>query len=296
MASSQIAKKTFATHTTSRDSTHDVVETASMAIKASLRAYDQNKPATQLSSLKAILKFLQKVEKKPSDIRARRLQTSNIVVKKFITKVKGGLELMVACGFERENIGEKKEQLVMKEVNRDRVQLGISLVQKKLDDIKLGVVSDPFPAATAKKVRCACGFWGSQDQEGLCSICYKKKYGAVRSTELSQQDIKRVASTAKKLDWKRKLKKASTKLKALHRFCLGVREESRLIQKNKKRCFHCNKKVGYLGIECRCLFVFCDKHRIPHSHNCKFDYKRLHQSLIKKDNNVVRHSKINKIE
>mmetsp|Transcript_39878 Transcript_39878/g.66819 ORF Transcript_39878/g.66819 Transcript_39878/m.66819 type:complete len:295 (+) Transcript_39878:382-1266(+) len=294
MASSQVAKKHFATHATPRGSANDMVESASIAIKASLRLYNQNKTATQLSSLKAILKFLQKVEKKPSDIRARRLQMSNIVVKKFVTKVKGGLELMIACGFDRENVGEKKEQLIMKEVSRDLVQLGISLVQKKLDDIKSGVVSDPAPAATAMKVRCPCGFWGSSDQEGLCSICYRKKCGGP-GTAVSLE-VKRTASPAKKLDWKRKLKKASTKLRALHRFFLGVRQESRLIQKNKKRCFQCNKKVGYLGIECRCLFVFCDKHRFPHSHKCKFDYKKLHQCLLKKENKIVKHSKINKIE
>eukprot|EP00466_Bigelowiella_natans_P006796 jgi/Bigna1/35612/e_gw1.10.84.1 len=76
----------------------------------------------------------------------------------------------------------------------------------------------------------------------------------------------------------------------------GLKQKSRLFQKNKKRCFQCNKKVGYLGIECRCLFVFCDSHRLPHAHNCKFDRKRRQRSLLTKVNKVVKPSKIVKIE
>lgn len=44
-------------------------------------------------------------------------------------------------------------------------------------------------------------------------------------------------------------------------------------QKDKKRCFTCNKKVGLLGIECKCTFVFCNGHRMPENHQCDFDHK-----------------------
>ena len=45
------------------------------------------------------------------------------------------------------------------------------------------------------------------------------------------------------------------------------------VQKNRKRCFECRKKVGYTGIECRCGFVFCGGHRYPDQHKCEFDFK-----------------------
>ena len=32
---------------------------------------------------------------------------------------------------------------------------------------------------------------------------------------------------------------------------------------DRKRCFDCKKKVGLLGVECKCGFVFCNKHRLP---------------------------------
>lgn len=44
-------------------------------------------------------------------------------------------------------------------------------------------------------------------------------------------------------------------------------------QKNRKRCFTCNKKVGYTGIECKCRLMFCAIHRYPDQHGCTFDFK-----------------------
>ena len=34
-------------------------------------------------------------------------------------------------------------------------------------------------------------------------------------------------------------------------------------QADRKRCFNCKKKVGLLGIECKCGFVYCNTHRLP---------------------------------
>jgi hypothetical protein len=45
------------------------------------------------------------------------------------------------------------------------------------------------------------------------------------------------------------------------------------VQKNKKRCFECNKKVGFTGVECKCGFIFCGTHRYPELHACDFDFK-----------------------
>lgn len=36
-----------------------------------------------------------------------------------------------------------------------------------------------------------------------------------------------------------------------------------VVQKDRKRCFDCNKKIGLLGNECRCGYVFCSFHRLP---------------------------------
>jgi hypothetical protein len=47
----------------------------------------------------------------------------------------------------------------------------------------------------------------------------------------------------------------------------------RKVQKNKSKCFSCNKKTGMLGFECKCGYSFCGMHRYPEEHKCDFDYK-----------------------
>lgn len=53
-------------------------------------------------------------------------------------------------------------------------------------------------------------------------------------------------------------------------------------QKDKKRCFDCNKKIGLLGIECKCSYIFCNIHRLPEEHKCDFDYKQAGKAQLKK--------------
>ena len=69
----------------------------------------------------------------------------------------------------------------------------------------------------------------------------------------------------------------------------------RLEQKDKGRCFSCNKKVGLLGIECKCDYVFCNLHRLPEAHECDVDYRKLGQAKLLKENQLVAPSKIAEI-
>jgi predicted nucleic acid binding AN1-type Zn finger protein len=67
------------------------------------------------------------------------------------------------------------------------------------------------------------------------------------------------------------------------------------IQININRCMSCNKKIGLLGIQCKCKYYFCTEHRYSDHHNCTFDYKTCSKELLKKANPIVIHSKINTI-
>jgi len=60
--------------------------------------------------------------------------------------------------------------------------------------------------------------------------------------------------------------------------------EEKPVQKNKKRCWECKKKVGLTGITCRCGYVFCSSHRYGDQHNCPFDYKAAGRAELAKLN------------
>ena len=65
------------------------------------------------------------------------------------------------------------------------------------------------------------------------------------------------------------------------------------IQINTCRCMSCNKKIGLLGIQCKCKYYFCTKHSFSNNHNCTFDYKTYSKELLKNINPPVIQSKIN---
>ena len=47
------------------------------------------------------------------------------------------------------------------------------------------------------------------------------------------------------------------------------------------RCVICQKKVGILGFECKCLGLFCEKHRMMESHQCPTLLTKSNVVLIK---------------
>ncbi|GAB4818700.1 hypothetical protein N2152v2_005746 [Parachlorella kessleri] len=68
----------------------------------------------------------------------------------------------------------------------------------------------------------------------------------------------------------------------------------RPVQANRSRCFCCNKKVGLLGFECRCGYVYCSTHRHASEHSCTFDYKTMDREKLAKANPTVAAARVNK--
>lgn len=67
--------------------------------------------------------------------------------------------------------------------------------------------------------------------------------------------------------------------------------------RNVTRCSGsgCRKRVGLMGIRCRCGDVFCPEHRYSDRHECSYDYKAAGREAIAKENPVVRASKLLKV-
>ena len=55
----------------------------------------------------------------------------------------------------------------------------------------------------------------------------------------------------------------------------------------KKRCFNCNKKLGIIPFDCRCLNTFCTKCRLPSDHNCTYDFKSEGKDKLIKENPTI---------
>jgi len=72
-------------------------------------------------------------------------------------------------------------------------------------------------------------------------------------------------------------------------------EPEKPVQANRNRCFCCNKKVGLLGFECRCGFVFCSGHRHAADHTCTFDYAAFDKERLAKANPVIAAPKLDKL-
>eukprot|EP00472_Partenskyella_glossopodia_P013255 CAMPEP_0197530456 /NCGR_PEP_ID=MMETSP1318-20131121/31941_1 /TAXON_ID=552666 /ORGANISM="Partenskyella glossopodia, Strain RCC365" /LENGTH=594 /DNA_ID=CAMNT_0043086311 /DNA_START=73 /DNA_END=1857 /DNA_ORIENTATION=+ len=286
------------------------------AISAALKACREGNKDLKVarSMLRAILQILKKIKKRPSDVRHRRLLCSSVVYRKFVAGPKGGEELMRSCGFTKENLAGKGA-VVMQRVEPDRLHSALVLVKSALsalsalsensntNDSTNDNSNDNNSANKPKKksVMCPCGYWGSTDTDGLCSVCFKKKTFGIAASGAGKSEKGKTERESKSQSrgdaasrWKAAFKRARLRLRAVTRFRKGLKSQK--AQQNKSRCYQCNKKVGILGFECRCMFVFCDKHRFPDAHRCKFDYKRQHRNKLKKDNQALSQKKMTKID
>ena len=85
----------------------------------------------------------------------------------------------------------------------------------------------------------------------MCSVCFHK-----------DPKNKKVPS------WRKKLDRAMVKIRAVRAFKMA----KRLQQKHKNRCWKCKRKIGITGIECRCGYIFCGKHRSVEVFSCFRDF------------------------
>lgn len=63
----------------------------------------------------------------------------------------------------------------------------------------------------------------------------------------------------------------------------------------KETCHKCNRST-YLAIQCRCGFMFCTKHKNPHQHDCKYNFRDVKRKELENKIPKTESGKITKIE
>lgn len=290
-------------------------------IQAVAKVKKENKDATAASAaLKQIAKLLQSATRNPADKKNRMLLLANIVIKKYVSGLAGGLELMKVCGF-HEEVVDKKAYLVAGEAELRENQKLIDSIALELtngypysgpnidsattslstssssavDDKKVSV-----PAGPPQRCKGGCGFYGDPSKGGLCSVCFKKQTidtissslkpnGTTTTTtgsgsESEKKEGSGIGATLTGLSTSKKFNVAVRIVWAVKRW---RRKIVRQPQTNKERCWKCNRKIGFSGYECRCGYIYCSLHRYAHEHDCRVDHTRRYKEQLSRNNQKV---------
>jgi len=171
-----------------------------------------------------------------------------------------------------------------------------------------------------------CGFFGTADNQGFCSVCFKKEVAKKEKSDEKKEEAKSRLSTPESTSgsvtdamaglMKPILSNPTTQPQPPSsptaetpeidsKPSESVTTESKTpeeeessqppAKKQKKKCGVCKKKLGLTGFECRCGKYYCGIHRYSDQHNCPFDYKSDGRKLIAAQNPTVRGEKIAKL-
>ncbi|CAI5724156.1 unnamed protein product [Hyaloperonospora brassicae] len=135
-----------------------------------------------------------------------------------------------------------------------------------------------------------CGFFGAPGSGGMCSVCWKKTMSDRQAATAPSTSV--ASPRAAMLDPTLAAPSSSTTASsscaaaacaapidalkdeiATATATANAASPLRAVQKNKKRCWECKKKVGLTAMDCRCGYVFCSSHRFEDQHQCSFDFR-----------------------
>ena len=143
-----------------------------------------------------------------------------------------------------------------------------------------------------------CNFTGHSGFDNYCSVCYKQRLNttSVNTEESKSRSLKSDnESMGSKQDEKSSENASCSDISVSNKSCSDkeASDESPVrIQKNRKRCFDCRKKIGLTGFECRCGFMFCGQHRLPEDHECNFDHITFEREQLRSKSHKIEPVKV----
>jgi len=226
-----------------------------------------------------------------------KLPTSHFAVKKFVLNWEPfGEAILQAAGFELiGNVYTRDSECTDRAMHVAKTVLdALDVVQLKLDDLnqeKHRAMSGARELCTAK-----CGFYGDPENDGMCSLCYKKKFGT--NPKVSSQRESAPASVS----WKVKLEKVKFKSRVIAVLVQMSAESRAKLTANREdfdlsRCGVCNRRLplAMSAVVCRCGGSFCGKHRSATDHQCDYNFKKANRRTLQEANPSVFGPKIDKI-
>lgn len=197
-STSQSVRDSDKTRNDDQMSDDDVISSTSKFYHDQLRfLLTHNDSTLAQQSLKQIAKILQSISKKPGDKKVRQHPMQGIIIKKFVSGVQGGIDLMSTLGFEETNI-DGKPYLQLADDHQtitDADDIADDLIEaathpetitgtdgKTMSSTGTGTgtgassLSSAAAGASTEARKCLadCGFWGSPTTNWYCSTCYRK--------------------------------------------------------------------------------------------------------------------------